>query len=69
MSTAAKLLAQAIELPEDEREDLAAALLHSIEPPRSVSIEDRVAIETRAADARSGVPGVAWDDVKRGLAK
>jgi hypothetical protein len=26
-------------------------------------------IETRAAEARSGVAGIPWDEVKQGLAK
>ena len=40
MTTAAKLLADALELPEAEREDLAAQLLDSVEPPPGISIED-----------------------------
>lgn len=54
-------------LSEDEREDLAAALLDSLEPPSGVSIEDRDEIEKRAAEARSGAPGIAWDELKRKL--
>jgi hypothetical protein len=33
MTAAAKLLAEALQLPETEREDLAASLLDSFEPP------------------------------------
>jgi putative addiction module component (TIGR02574 family) len=66
---AEKLLEQAMQLPADEREDLAARLLDSIEPPPGVSIEDRDELERRAADARRGAPGIAWDDLKRDLLK
>jgi putative addiction module component (TIGR02574 family) len=55
-------------LPEEEREDLAAQLLDSLEPPPpGISIEDRAEIERRAAEARSGAAGIPWDEVKRGL--
>jgi putative addiction module component (TIGR02574 family) len=66
---AEKLLADALALPEEEREDLAARLLDSLEPPPSISIEDREELERRAADARAGVPGIPWDEVKRSLVK
>lgn len=69
MQTAAKLLELAMQLPEDEREELAAKLLDSLEPPPGISVEDREEIERRAAEARSGAPGVAWDDLKRALVK
>jgi putative addiction module component (TIGR02574 family) len=69
MNAAAKLLAEAMQLPEDEREELAAKLLDSLEPPTGISIEDRDEIEARANEARGGVGGVLWDDVKRGLLK
>jgi putative addiction module component (TIGR02574 family) len=69
MDAAAKLLAEAMRLPEDEREELAAKLLDSLEPPTGISVEDRVEIEVRAAEARNGVAGIAWDEVKRGLAR
>lgn len=69
METAAKLLAEAMQLPEDEREDLAARLLDSLEPPPGISIEDRDEIERRAEEARRGAPGIAWEEVKRDLLK
>ena len=69
METAAKLLEEAMRLPEDEREDLAAKLLDSLEPPPGISIDDKEEIEKRAAEARNGVPGVAWDEIKRDLLK
>ena len=69
MENAEKLLEQALLLPADEREDLAARLLDSIEPPRGVSIEDHDELEARAAEARRGAPGVSWNDLKRTLSK
>lgn len=67
METAANLLEQAMKLPADEREDLAARLLDSLEPPPGISIEDQAEIERRAAEARSGAPGITWDELKRDL--
>ncbi len=69
METAAKLLEEAMQLPEDEREELAAQLLDSIEPPPGISIEDQDEIEIRASEARDGKPGIPWDEVKRDLLK
>lgn len=69
VATAAKLLEEAMRLPEDEREDLAAKLLDSLELPPGISIEDKDEIEKRAAEARTGAPGVGWDELKRGLLK
>lgn len=69
MTAAAKLLAEALELPEAEREDLAAQLLDSMEPPPGISIEDEAEIKRRAQEARDGAPGIPWSDVKRSLAK
>ena len=69
MQTAAKLLEEAMRLPEDEREELAAKLLDSLEPPPGISIDDKDELEKRAAEARSGAPGIAWDDIKRDLLK
>jgi putative addiction module component (TIGR02574 family) len=67
MSAASKLLEEAMRLSEDEREDLAASLLDSIETPPGISIDDKDEIERRANDARSGKPGIPWDEVKRNL--
>jgi putative addiction module component (TIGR02574 family) len=69
METAAKLLEEAMRLPEDEREELAAKLLDSLEPPPGISIDDKDEIEKRAAEARSGAPGISWDEIKRDLLK
>jgi putative addiction module component (TIGR02574 family) len=69
MSAAAKLLAEAMQLSEADREDLAAALLDSLEPPPGISVDDRAEIERRAEEARAGIPGIPWDEVKQGLPK
>lgn len=69
MEPAAKLLEEALRLPEDEREDLAAKLLDSLEPPSGVSIEDDEELEKRAAEARSGAPGIDWRDLKGRLGR
>jgi putative addiction module component (TIGR02574 family) len=69
METAAKLLEEAMRLPEDEREELAAKLLDSLEPLPGISIDDKDEIEMRAAEARSGAPGMSWDEIKRDLLK
>jgi putative addiction module component (TIGR02574 family) len=69
METAAKLLEEAMRLPEDEREELAAKLLDSLEPPPGISIDDKDEIEKRAAEARAGAPGITWDEIKRDLLK
>jgi hypothetical protein len=46
------LLADALVLSEAEREDLAAQLLDSLEPPPGISIEDEAEIRRRAQEAR-----------------
>jgi putative addiction module component (TIGR02574 family) len=69
VSPAAKILAEAMQLPEAEREELAATLLDSLEPPPGISIEDRDEIERRAEDARRGEPGIPWSEVKRNLSR
>jgi len=68
--TAAKLLADAPELPETDREDLAALLLDRIEPPPpGISIQDENEVRRRAQAARDGVPGIPWSEVKRSIVK
>lgn len=69
MVTAAKVLTDAMQLPDDEREELAAQLLDSLEPRPGISVEDRAEIERRAVEARSGAPGIPWDEVKRSLVR
>ena len=67
MGDAAKLLAEALQLPEAEREELAATLLDSLEQRPGISIDDRDEIERRAEEARRSASGIAWDEVKRSL--
>lgn len=67
MATAAQVLAEAMQLPDEEREELAARLLDSLEPPPGISIDDRDEIERRAAEARSGAPGIPWSELRRDL--
>jgi putative addiction module component (TIGR02574 family) len=69
MTAVAKLLAEAMRLRDEEREELAGSLLDSLEPPPGISIEDADELERRAADARAGAAGIPWDEVKRGLVK
>jgi putative addiction module component (TIGR02574 family) len=69
VTAARKLLAEALQLPEEDREELAAQLLDSLEQPPGISIEDKDEIERRAGEARRGVPGLPWDEVKQGLLK
>lgn len=69
MTAVAKVLADALALTEAEREDIAAQLLDSIEPPPGISIEDEAEIRRRAQEARDGVPGIPWNEVKRSLVK
>ena len=70
-----KLLKSALELELDERAELAAELLASLDgvPDEDVEAAWAVEIESRAARARSGEdPGRPWpevrDRIKRGLA-
>jgi putative addiction module component (TIGR02574 family) len=67
MSATFDLLAEAMKLPADEREELAARLLDSLEPSSAISIEDEEELRRRADEARSGAAGIPWDQVKRGL--
>jgi putative addiction module component (TIGR02574 family) len=69
MATVAKLLDEAMQLSDEEREELAAQLLDSLERPPGVGIDDEHEIERRAAEARAGAPGVSWDQVKRDTLK
>ena len=67
MEAGAKLLAQAMQLLQDEREELAAQLLDSVERPPGISFEDKAEIERRAEEARTGDPGMPWSELKRNL--
>lgn len=69
MEPAEKLLAEALRLPADEREDLAAKLLDSLEPPSGITIEDEDELQKRAAEAREGAPGIEWGSLKDKLGR
>jgi putative addiction module component (TIGR02574 family) len=69
MDATEKLLAEAMQLPENEREELAARLLDSLEPRHGISIDDHEEIDRRAAEARSGEQGIEWSQLKRDLLK
>jgi hypothetical protein len=49
-------------------EDLAAQLRDHIEPLPGISIDDEAEIRRRAQQARDGVAGISWSEVKRSLA-
>ena len=69
MVAASKFLAEALALPEVEREDLAAQLLDSLEPPPGISLDDEAEIRRRAAEAHGGAPGIAWSELRQSLLK
>lgn len=63
-----KLVDEAMALPPDEREELAAILLDSLEAPEGISIDDAEEIDRRAVAALSGEdPGVPWDELRKRL--
>jgi putative addiction module component (TIGR02574 family) len=69
-SRAQKLLQEALALPADDRADVAAELIASLEDPgdriEDVEAEWAVEIERRARRVLAGEsPGIPWDDVKR----
>jgi putative addiction module component (TIGR02574 family) len=63
-----RLLEEALQLPPDQRAELAGDLLASLEPdtPREQRTEaERIAeIERRARAAIAGSPGVSWSEVR-----
>jgi putative addiction module component (TIGR02574 family) len=64
--TPPKLVHEALALPPEEREELAAMLLDSLEAPEGISIDDTEEIDRRAAVALSGEePGIPWEEVKK----
>jgi putative addiction module component (TIGR02574 family) len=68
LKTAQQLLRNALELPEEERAELALGLLDSLEPPSpsgNRSDEEWLAeIERRARAALAGEPGIPWDEAR-----
>jgi putative addiction module component (TIGR02574 family) len=66
--TPQKLVHEALALPPEEREELAAMLLDSLEAPAGISIDDTEEIDRRAQAARSGEdPGVPWEELRKRL--
>jgi putative addiction module component (TIGR02574 family) len=64
--TPPRLLQDAMALPPEEREELAAMLLDSLEDPAGLSLDDTEEIARRAAAALSGEePGIPWEEVKK----
>lgn len=65
----ARLLHDALQLPDDQRADLAAELLASLAPstPAEVRTENEwlATVERRARAALAGSPGVPWDEARR----
>ena len=56
-----------------EPAELAAMIIEELDRARAqyaspaVRIDDKEEIERRVAQARSGAPGVTWDEIKRSL--
>jgi len=63
VTCAAKLLADAVELLDTERAELAAQLLDSVELPPGISLDDETEIRRRAQQAGDGAAGIPWTDV------
>jgi putative addiction module component (TIGR02574 family) len=70
-SGAKKILEQALALPEDDREQLVAALSDSLSPePVTLSPEWHAEVKDRIEEIRSGeVEPVSWAEVKADLNK
>jgi putative addiction module component (TIGR02574 family) len=66
--TTAQLLDAAMTLPDEDRLELAEALLASLQPPDRSSLDEswREVIRRRSAELRDGqVAGVPWEEVRR----
>lgn len=68
---AVRLLRDALQLPEDERAELACGLLDSLEPGDPAPARSREEwlgeIERRARAALAGEPGVSWEEARADL--
>jgi putative addiction module component (TIGR02574 family) len=73
MPTAARLLDEALKLPDQERADLAAELLASLVPatPAETRSDDEwlAEVERRARAALSGNPGIPWETARAQIQK
>jgi putative addiction module component (TIGR02574 family) len=68
MSDAERIFEAAMQLSPDEREEVASRLLDSLAHETgdiAASSEEVAEIRRRLVEARSGVPGIPWEDVKR----
>ena len=69
-STARKVLEEALNLPDEERADVAAALLESLDGPPDPGVEEawREEIARRLQEVREGkVQLIPWQEVRRRL--
>jgi putative addiction module component (TIGR02574 family) len=68
---AAQLLRDALDLPEDQRAELAYGLLNSLGPAptsKDRSYEEWIAeIERRAHAALAGEPGIPWEEARASI--
>jgi hypothetical protein len=65
---AARLLSEALTLPDAERAALAAELLASVDPPAKLTDAEWLAeVERRARSARDGSLGIPWAEARRRL--
>jgi putative addiction module component (TIGR02574 family) len=65
--TATQLLEEALQLAEDQREELAYGILHSLSSrPAERRTEDEwiAEIERRARAALAGEPGIPWEEAR-----
>jgi putative addiction module component (TIGR02574 family) len=65
--TAAQLLEEALQLPEEQKAELTWGLLDSFGPPPAEDRSDEewiAEIERRARAALSGEPGIPWEEAR-----
>ena len=64
-----QLLKDALQLPDQQRAELVVELLDSLPPAESGQVRSEAAwlaeIDRRARAAQAGVPGVAWEEVRK----
>ena len=72
IKAAQRVLADALQLPQDERAAVANSLLDTLEPPerREATDDEWISeIERRARSAMAGDPGVSWEQGKADILK